>query len=127
MELQQLSNLITQILKQSVGLQHICREDFILNMKGMQYPFFIFFFLRYYNIWLNQRYIAKFSLFSLGLCHPFRLSFTSKSESLEWPDPVSRFVRRILIKFRLITSRIKEFLRNFLPSGLSRLFSFFFF
>ena len=44
MELQQLSNLINRILKQSVGLQHICREDFILNMKGMQYPFFIFFF-----------------------------------------------------------------------------------
>ena len=42
MELQQLSNLINRILKQSVGLQHICREDFILNMKGMQYPFFIF-------------------------------------------------------------------------------------
>ena len=34
MELQQNLNLITQILKQTVGLQHICEEDFILNSKG---------------------------------------------------------------------------------------------
>ena len=36
MELQQILNLITRILKQNVGLHHICREDFILNIKGKQ-------------------------------------------------------------------------------------------
>ena len=36
MELQQNLNVITRILKQTVGLQHICREDFILNIKGEQ-------------------------------------------------------------------------------------------
>ena len=36
MELQQNLNLTTRILKQTVGLQHIFREDFILNIKGEQ-------------------------------------------------------------------------------------------
>ena len=36
MELQQKFNLITRILKQTVGLQFICKEDFILNIKGKQ-------------------------------------------------------------------------------------------
>ena len=36
MELQQKLKLITRILKQTVGLQHICREDFILNIIGKQ-------------------------------------------------------------------------------------------
>ena len=34
MELQQNLNSITPSLKQTVGLQHICGEDFILNTKG---------------------------------------------------------------------------------------------
>ena len=34
MELQQNVNLITQILKQTVGLEQICKEDFILDFKG---------------------------------------------------------------------------------------------
>ena len=33
MEKQQNLNLITQILMQTVGLKHICKEDFILNIK----------------------------------------------------------------------------------------------
>ena len=41
MELQQNSNLIARILKQTVGLQHICQEDFILNIKGKQYTHFV--------------------------------------------------------------------------------------
>ena len=36
LELQQNLNLITRMLKQTVELQHICREDFILNIKGKQ-------------------------------------------------------------------------------------------
>ena len=36
MELQQNLNLVTRILKQTVGLQHIGWEDFILNIKGKQ-------------------------------------------------------------------------------------------
>ena len=36
MELQQNLNLITRILTQSVGIEHICKEDFILNIKGKQ-------------------------------------------------------------------------------------------
>ena len=36
MEFQQNSHLLTRILKQTVGLQHICREDVILNTKGKQ-------------------------------------------------------------------------------------------
>ena len=36
MELQQKLNLITGIFKKIVGLQHICRGDFILNIKGKQ-------------------------------------------------------------------------------------------
>ena len=34
MEFQQNLDLITRELKQTVGLQHFCREDFILNIKG---------------------------------------------------------------------------------------------
>ena len=34
--LQQNLNLITRILKQTVGLQQICGEDFIVNIKGKQ-------------------------------------------------------------------------------------------
>ena len=34
MVLQQNLNLITRILKQTMGLQQICREDFNLNIKG---------------------------------------------------------------------------------------------
>ena len=33
MELQQNLNLKTRILNQTVGLQHICKEDFILNIS----------------------------------------------------------------------------------------------
>ena len=36
MELPQKLNLITRILNQSMGLQHINREDLILNIKGKQ-------------------------------------------------------------------------------------------
>ena len=36
MELQQSSNLITRILKQTVGLPQLCREDFKLNIQGKQ-------------------------------------------------------------------------------------------
>ena len=36
MELQQKLNLTTRILKQTVGLQHICREDFFLDIKAKQ-------------------------------------------------------------------------------------------
>ena len=36
MEFQQKLKLITRILKQTVGLQHICREDCILNVIGKQ-------------------------------------------------------------------------------------------
>ena len=36
MELQLKFNLITRILKQTVGLQHICWEDFIVYIKGKQ-------------------------------------------------------------------------------------------
>ena len=36
MELQQYINVITQILKQTLELQHIWREDLILNIKGKQ-------------------------------------------------------------------------------------------
>ena len=36
MELQQNLNVITRILKQTVGLQYICKEYFILNIKGKQ-------------------------------------------------------------------------------------------
>ena len=50
MELQQNLNLITRILKQTVGLQQICREDFILNIKGNKpiHPFLRFFKIRQY-------------------------------------------------------------------------------
>ena len=34
MELQQNLNSITQILKQTVALHHIYKEDFILDIKG---------------------------------------------------------------------------------------------
>ena len=34
MELQQNLYIITQILEQTMGLQHICKEDFSLNIKG---------------------------------------------------------------------------------------------
>ena len=54
MELQQILNLITGIIKQTVGLQYICRKDFILNMKGKQCTHFPDFW-RYDNIALNQR------------------------------------------------------------------------
>ena len=37
MELHQKLNLITRILKQTVGLKHIFREGVILNIKGKQY------------------------------------------------------------------------------------------
>ena len=36
MGLQQKLNLISRILKQTVELQHIPREDYILNIKGKQ-------------------------------------------------------------------------------------------
>ena len=39
-------NFICRILKQTVGLQHICREDFILNIKGKQLSHFFFRFLK---------------------------------------------------------------------------------
>ena len=55
MELQQNLNLITRILKQTAGLQHICREDFIANIKGKQNSHFSD-FSRYDNIVLNQRH-----------------------------------------------------------------------
>ena len=54
MALQQKFNLITWILKQTVGLQHICKEGFILNIKGKQYIHFSD-FLTYDNIAPNQR------------------------------------------------------------------------
>ena len=34
MELQHNFNIINRILKQTVGSEHICREDFILYIKG---------------------------------------------------------------------------------------------
>ena len=49
MELQQNLNLVTRILKQTVGFQYICKEDFILNIKGKQWnPFFRFLVIRQY-------------------------------------------------------------------------------
>ena len=36
MVLQQNLNLIARISKEIVGLQHICREDSIFNIKGKQ-------------------------------------------------------------------------------------------
>ena len=36
MELQQNLNVVTRILKPNVGLQHMYRKDFILNIKDKQ-------------------------------------------------------------------------------------------
>ena len=71
MELQQNLNLITRILKQTVGLQHkiICREGFILHIKGRPY-FFSFTLLEICNIALNQRYMQ--SLNGLGSAMLYR-------------------------------------------------------
>ena len=55
MKLQKNLNLITRILKQTVGVQHMCRVRFILNIKGKQNPIFSDFW-RYDSITLNQRY-----------------------------------------------------------------------
>ena len=57
MDLQQNLNLITGILKKNVGLQHICREDFILYIKGEQWTHFSDFW-RYDNIALNKRFVS---------------------------------------------------------------------
>ena len=54
MKLQQNLNTITRILKQTMGLQHICEEDFILNIKEKKEKHFSFFF-RYDNIALKTR------------------------------------------------------------------------
>ena len=43
MELQQNVCIITRILKQTVRLQHICRDGFILYIKGKQLDIFLVF------------------------------------------------------------------------------------
>ena len=55
MKLQQNLNLTTRILKQTVELPQLCREDFILNIQGKELTHFSWFW-RYDNIALNQRY-----------------------------------------------------------------------
>ena len=47
MELQQNLNLIIRILKQTVGLQHICSKDFIHYREAIK-PFFRFLEIRQY-------------------------------------------------------------------------------
>ena len=55
MELQQHLNLITRVLKQTVGLQHIHRENVILNIRGSN-PFFRFLEIR--PSALKQQYLV---------------------------------------------------------------------
>ena len=40
MDLQQNLNLITRILRKTVGLQYVCKDDFILTMKGKIHIYF---------------------------------------------------------------------------------------
>ena len=56
MELQQNFNFITRTLKQTVWQQHICRKDFILNMKGKQKKKTLFFIFRFLEI---RQYCAE--------------------------------------------------------------------
>ena len=58
MELQQKLNIITRILKQILGLQCICRDDFILNIKGNQGINLFSDLWRYDIIALNQRFMS---------------------------------------------------------------------
>ena len=57
MELQQNLNLLTLFFKQTLGIQAICRDDYILNIRGKQYIQF-YNFWRYDNIALSQRFIV---------------------------------------------------------------------
>ena len=54
MELQQNLNLITRILKQTVGLEHICRKILSFMLKGRNKHIFFSDIWRYHNIALNQ-------------------------------------------------------------------------
>ena len=60
MELQQHLNLITRILKQTVELQKMCREDFILNMKGSNKPIFQICLLTTILRWTSEIVILEF-------------------------------------------------------------------
>ena len=98
MELQQNLNLMTGILKQAVKLQHICKEDFILDIKGKQCIHFSDFW-SYHNITLNQRHMITPLLFFL------QLDDFGRCDKLMKADNEVHLLKRFFVQQRLRPQR----------------------